>query len=45
MLGSNWDGPYKITEIVHPGTYRIKDMSGVVLPCPWNAEHLRIYYQ
>lgn len=43
MLGPNWQGPYKVLEIIRPGTYRLRDMSGAVLPCPWNAKHLKIY--
>ena len=44
-LGPNWEGPYLITEVVRPGTYRIQDLEGKVLPHPWNAEHLKKYYQ
>lgn len=41
----NWAGPYKVREIVRPGTYIIADLNGNKLPHPWNAQHLRIYYQ
>ena len=44
-LGPTWEGPYKVVEIVRPGTYRLTDLNDKVLPHPWNAEHLRIYYQ
>ena len=45
VLGPKWEGPYRVVEIVRPGTYRLEDMNGVMLPHPWNVEHLRIYYQ
>ena len=44
-LGPNWEGPYLIIEVVRPGTYRIQNSEGKVLPHPWNAEHLKKYYQ
>ena len=44
VLELNWEGPYRVVEIVKSGTYRLGDMNGVVLPHPWNAKHLRIYY-
>ena len=44
-LGPNWEGPYKVIDILHPGTYQLEDMNGKSLPHPWNVEHLRIYYQ
>jgi hypothetical protein len=43
-LGPNWSGPYRITEEVRPGTYRLQDNEGRHLPRAWNAEHLRRYY-
>ena len=44
-LGPTWEGPYRVKEIVRPGTYRLEDLNGRILPHPWNAEHLRKYYQ
>ncbi|GFY90891.1 hypothetical protein Acr_07g0010870 [Actinidia rufa] len=44
-LGPTWDGPYKIEKVSRPGTYWLEDMSGMTLPHPWNAEHLKKYYQ
>ena len=41
----NWIGPYKVIKTVRTGTYWLEDMQGRALPHPWNAEHLRIYYQ
>ena len=45
LLRPNWEGPYKVIDILHPGTYQLEDMNGRSLPHPWNVEHLRIYYQ
>ena len=44
-LGPNWEGPYRVTGVLRPGTYQLEDLDGTPLPHPWNAEHLRIYYQ
>ena len=44
-LGANWEGPYKIIQVLTPGTYKLEDMQGKALPHPWNIQHLRKYYQ
>ena len=44
-LGANWEGPYKVIQILTPGTYKLEDMQGKVLPHPWNIQHLRKYFQ
>ena len=44
-LELNWEGSYKVTRILHSGTYQLKDMDGKPLLHPWNVEHLHIYYQ
>ena len=44
-FGPNWEEPYKVTRILHPGTYQLEDMDGKPLLHPCNVEHLRIYYQ
>jgi hypothetical protein len=40
-LSSPWKGPFIVTEVVSPSTYRLQwgDVQGV--PNPWNVEHLR----
>ncbi|XP_022859516.1 uncharacterized protein LOC111380239 [Olea europaea var. sylvestris] len=45
VFGPNWEGPYRIRGEPRPGTYKIEDMSGKMLPHKWNIEHLRKYYQ
>ena len=43
-LGTNWEGPYKIVEIVKPGVYRLETSTGEPIPRAWNASNLRKYY-
>ncbi|XP_060968453.1 uncharacterized protein LOC133036004 [Cannabis sativa] len=49
VLGPNWEGPYEVTEVVPPGTYRLgrydSNMNLVPVPRYWNGQHLRKYYQ
>ena len=47
-LGSfcpKWDRPYRIIEIVRPGTYRLADQDDRNLGHPWHANHLKRFYQ
>ena len=44
-LGPNWEGPYKVICHSRRGSYYLEDTKGKLLPCPWNAEHLKKYYQ
>ena len=44
-LGYSWEGPYQITEVLQSGAYRIADLAGILVRLPWNAEHLKKYYQ
>lgn len=44
-LGLNWNGPYKVTKILPNVAHKLEDMAGRPLSHPWNAEHLRQYYQ
>ena len=37
----HWLGPYRVSEVVHPGTYRIYDAKGNVHGSPITAEHLK----
>jgi hypothetical protein len=39
-----WEGPYKVVEVVRPGTYRLMHTDGHILPRPWHIEHLKYYY-
>ena len=43
-LSPNWEGPYKVTEQVAKGTFRLESPEGKALERPWNAENLRRFY-
>ncbi|CAA7034283.1 unnamed protein product [Microthlaspi erraticum] len=43
-LGANWEGPYRITNIVRPGAYKIETLDGKTIQKPWNVMHLKKYY-
>jgi len=45
VLGPNWEGPYRVRQVIRDGTYRIERIDGTEIAHPWNAEHLRQYYQ
>ena len=44
-LGPNWEEPYRITSWQRKDTYHLETLDGRRLHHPWNAEHLRKYYQ
>ncbi|XP_050207912.1 uncharacterized protein LOC126657290 [Mercurialis annua] len=44
-LEPNWDGPYRVTEVVGKGAYRIAQLEGTPLPRTWNIENLKKYFQ
>ena len=44
-LGPNWEGSYKVVRYSRRGSYYLEDMNIKPLPRPWNAEHLKKYYQ
>ena len=44
-LGLTWEEPYKVVKFYRRGTYNLEKLNGIALPHPWNAEHLKKYYQ
>ena len=44
-LGPTWEGPYRVIKFYKRGTYHLEKLDGIALPHPWNAEHLKKYYQ
>ncbi|XP_075102020.1 uncharacterized protein LOC142177422 [Nicotiana tabacum] len=40
-LGTNWDGPYKITAEASKGSFQLETMEGKLLPSNWNTAHLK----
>ena len=43
-LGSNWEGPYRITLVVGIRAYYLEDLDEHVVLCPWNINNLCMYY-
>ena len=44
-LSAPWEGPYMVTKVIRPGTYRLASLNGSPLPNTWNAIHLKKFYQ
>ena len=44
-LSPNWEGPFRITSWQRKDTYHLETLDGRKLHHPWNAKHLRKYYQ
>ena len=44
MLGSTWEGPYRITSIAGVGAYRLEDLDEIPIARPWNVFNLKKYY-
>jgi hypothetical protein len=43
-LSAPWEGPFIVTEVISPSTYRLQWGDGQGVPNPWNVEHLRQFY-
>ena len=43
-LNSRWEGPFIISKVTRPRSYRITDVDGNEVPNSWNIEHLRRFY-
>jgi len=43
-LTPNWEGPFRITESLQNGAYRLEYLSDKEIPNTWNASHLKMYY-
>jgi len=43
-LTSPWEGPFIVSSVVVPGTYRLQREDGTDVGNPWNIEHLRHFY-
>ncbi|XP_074337346.1 uncharacterized protein LOC141674539 [Apium graveolens] len=40
-----WKGPYQVTGVIAPGTYRLSTLDGTPIKNAWNAIHLKKFYQ
>ena len=45
VLGANWEGPYRVAKVFGGGAYTLMDQEGREPGHPWNAEHLKKFYQ
>ncbi|KAL2232853.1 UNVERIFIED_CONTAM: hypothetical protein Sindi_1465300 [Sesamum indicum] len=43
-LDPNWEGPFKVVEIIGKGTYKLQDVQGNEVPRPWNIQNLKRFY-
>ncbi|GKV27534.1 hypothetical protein SLEP1_g36698 [Rubroshorea leprosula] len=43
-LAPNWEGPYAVAEVPHPGTYILQDAEGKRVPRVWNVNNLKKFY-
>ncbi|GJY48844.1 hypothetical protein Tco_0438800 [Tanacetum coccineum] len=43
-LGPKWEGPYKVTEALGKGAYKLRDRDGKKLPRTWNISNLKKCY-
>ncbi|XP_074377844.1 uncharacterized protein LOC141719370 [Apium graveolens] len=37
----NWEGPYKVIEVVRPGTYKLETLTGEAIKNTWHASRLQ----
>ncbi|GKV48101.1 hypothetical protein SLEP1_g54937 [Rubroshorea leprosula] len=43
-LAPNWEGPYTVAEVPHPGAYILQDTEGKRVPRVWNINNLKKFY-
>ncbi|XP_012842091.1 PREDICTED: uncharacterized protein LOC105962340 [Erythranthe guttata] len=43
-LDPKWEGPYKITQVVNSGAYRLENIDGHPIPRTWNIGNLKRFY-
>ncbi|XP_074347019.1 uncharacterized protein LOC141685838 [Apium graveolens] len=44
-LMPRWEGPYKVKEVLRPGTYKLMNMDESEVPNTWHGLRLRKFYQ
>ncbi|XP_077231894.1 uncharacterized protein LOC143865077 [Tasmannia lanceolata] len=44
-LSPTWEGPYRVKEVIRPGSYKLETLEEYLLPHAWNSGNLRRYYQ
>ncbi|XP_072084316.1 uncharacterized protein [Arachis hypogaea] len=43
-LAANWDGPYRVSEALGQGAYKLESLEGKLLPNTWNVSSLKKFY-
>ncbi|GKV15178.1 hypothetical protein SLEP1_g25980 [Rubroshorea leprosula] len=43
-LAPNWEGPYTVAKMPHPGAYILRDTEGKRVPRVWNVNNLKKFY-
>ncbi|XP_057723596.1 uncharacterized protein LOC130939511 [Arachis stenosperma] len=43
-LAANWEGPYRIKEVMGKGAFKLERLDGKEVPRTWNANNLRRFY-
>jgi hypothetical protein len=43
-LSHLWEGPFMVSEVTRPGSYRLTQMDDTEVGNSWNIEHLRKFY-
>jgi len=43
-LSPKWTGPFRVTEFLGNGAYRLETLEGGVIPRTWNATNLKFYF-
>nr|GEW76505.1 reverse transcriptase domain-containing protein [Tanacetum cinerariifolium] len=43
-LGLKWEGPYKVTDALGNGAYKLRSTDGTMLPRTWNVTNLKRCY-
>ena len=43
-LTPQWTGPFRVTEALGNGAYRLETLEGGAIPCTWNAGNLKFYF-
>jgi len=43
-LSPKWTGPFRVTEALRNGAYRLEILEGGAIPRTWNATNLKFYF-
>ncbi|XP_072081062.1 uncharacterized protein [Arachis hypogaea] len=43
-LAANWDGPYRVSQALGQGAYKLETLDGNFLPSTWNVSSLKKFY-